>query len=62
MKVFTQNNSGESYIRELKEMADIASTQQEVYTQVPKNYEIVSISDININEFTGTVNILNLEI
>lgn len=62
LKVFTQNNSGESYIRELKEMANIASMQQEVYTQVPKNYEIVSISDININEFTGTVNILNLEI
>ena len=59
---FKKNNASEVYIKELNELVDITNQQQEVYTKIPNNYEIVSISDININEFTGTVNIINLEL
>ena len=59
---FKKNNDLEVYIRELNELVDITNQQQEVYAKIPSNYEIVSISDININEFTGTVNIINLEL
>ena len=55
-----QNN--DVYIRELKEMIDISSTQQEIYAKIPNNYKIFTISDMDIDNFTGTVNILNLEI
>ena len=59
---FKKNNASEVYIKELNELVNITNQQQEVYTKVPNNYKIVSISDININEFTGTVNIINLEL
>ena len=59
---FKKNNASEVYIKELNELVDITNQQQEVYAKIPSNYEIVSISDININEFTGTVNIINLEL
>ena len=59
---FKKNNASEVYIRELNELVDITNQQQEVYARIPNNYEIVSISDININEFTGMVNIINLEL
>lgn len=59
---FKKNNASEVYIRELNELVDITNQQQEIYAKIPSNYEIVSISDISINEFTGTVNIINLEL
>ena len=59
---FKENNASEVYIKELNELVDITNQQQEVYARIPNNYEIVSISDVNINEFTGTVNIINLEL
>ena len=59
---FKKNNASEVYIKELNELVDITNQQQEVYAKIPSNYEIVSISDVNINEFTGTVNIINLEL
>lgn len=59
---FKENNASEVYIKELNELVDITNQQQEVYAKIPNNYEIVSISDVNINEFTGTVNIINLEL
>ena len=59
---FKKNNASEVYIRELNELVDITNQQQEVYAKIPSNYEIVSISDISINKFTGTVNIINLEL
>ena len=46
---FKKNNVSEVYIRELNELVDITNQQEEVYTKIPSNYEIVSISDININ-------------
>ena len=59
---FKKNNASEVYIKELNELVDITNQQQEIYAKIPNNYEIVSISDVNINEFTGTVNIINLEL
>ena len=59
---FKENNASEVYIKELNELVDITKQQEEVYTKIPSDYEIVSISDVNINEFTGTVNIINLEL
>ena len=59
---FKKNNASEIYIKELNELVDITKQQEEVYAKIPSDYEIVSISDININEFTGTVNIINLEL
>ena len=59
---FKKNNASEVYIKELNELVDITKQQEEVYAKIPSNYEIVSISDVNINEFTGTVNIINLEL
>ena len=59
---FKKNNASEVYIKELNELVDITNQQQEIYAKIPSDYEIVSISDININEFTGTVNIINLEL
>ena len=59
---FKKNNASEVYIKELNELVDITKQQEEVYAKIPNDYEIVSISDVNINEFTGTVNIINLEL
>ena len=59
---FKKNNASEVYIKELNELVNITNQQQEIYAKIPNNYEIVSISDVNINEFTGTVNIINLEL
>ena len=59
---FKENNASEVYIKELNELVNITNQQQEIYAKIPSNYEIVSISDVNINEFTGTVNIINLEL
>ena len=59
---FKKNNASEVYIKELNELVNITNQQQEVYAKIPSNYEIVSISDVNINEFTGTVNIIYLEL
>ena len=59
---FKKNNASEVYIKELNELVDITNQQEEVYAKIPSDYEIVSISDVNINEFTGTVNIINLEL
>ncbi|MDY3801706.1 MAG: hypothetical protein SOZ95_06710 [Bacilli bacterium] len=59
---FKENNASEVYIKELNELVDITKQQEEVYAKIPSDYEIVSISDISINEFTGTVNIINLEL
>ena len=58
---FKKNNASEVYIKELNELVDITKQQEEVYAKIPSDYEIISISDININEFSGTVNIINLE-
>lgn len=62
LKIFEKDENNDVYIRELKEMIDISSTQQEIYAKIPNNYEIFTISDMDIDNFTGTVNILNLEI
>ena len=59
---FKKNNASEVYIKELNELVNITNQQQEIYAKIPNNYEIVSISGVNINEFTGTVNIINLEL
>ena len=59
---FKKNNASEVYIKELNELVDITNQQQEIYAKIPSNYEIISISDISINEFNGTVNIINLEL
>lgn len=59
---FKKNNASEVYIKELNELVNITKQQEEVYAKIPSNYEIISISDVNINEFTGTVNIINLEL
>lgn len=59
---FKKNNASEVYIKELNELVDITNQQEEVYAKIPSDYEIVSISDISINEFNGTVNIINLEL
>ena len=59
---FKKNNASEVYIKELNELVDITNQQQEIYAKIPNNYEIVSISDMDINEFGGTVNIINLEL
>ena len=59
---FKKNNASEVYIKELNELVNITKQQEEVYAKIPSDYEIVSISDVNINEFTGTVNIINLEL
>ena len=59
---FKKNNASEVYIKELNELVNITKQQEEVYAKIPSDYEIVSISDININEFTGTFNIINLEL
>lgn len=59
---FKKNNAPEAYIKELNGLVDITNQQNEVYAKVQNDYEIISISDININEFSGTVNILNLEL
>ena len=62
LKKKKKNNASEVYIKELNELVDITKQQEEVYAKIPSDYEIVSISDVNINEFTGTVNIINLEL
>ena len=59
---FKKNNVPEVYVKELSGLVDITNQQQEVYAKIQNNYKIISISDIGINEFSGTVNILNLEL
>lgn len=56
------NENINNYDKELNALIEISGQQNEVYTKTSKNYEILSISDIDINEFSGTVNILNLEL
>lgn len=59
---FKKNNAPEVYIKELNGLVEITDQQNEVYAKMSKNYEILSISDVDINEFSGTVNIINLEL
>lgn len=56
------NENINNYDKELNALIEISEQQNEVYAQMSKDYEILSISDIDINEFSGTVNILNLEL
>lgn len=56
------NENINNYDKELNALIEISGQQNEVYAKTSKNYEILSISDIDINEFSGTVNILNLEL
>lgn len=56
------NENISDYDKELNALIEISEQQNEVYAQMSKDYEILSISDIDINEFSGTVNILNLEL
>lgn len=56
------NENINNYDKELNALIEISGQQNEVYAKTSKNYEILSISDIYINEFSGTVNILNLEL
>lgn len=59
---FKKNNAPEVYIKELSGLVDITNQQNEVYAKMSKDYEILSISGVDINEFSGTVNIINLEL
>lgn len=56
------NENINNYDKELNALIEISEQQNEVYAQMSKDYEILSISDIDMNEFSGTVNILNLEL
>lgn len=56
------NENISNYDKELNALIEISEQQNEVYAQMSKDYEILAISDIDINEFSGTVNILNLEL
>lgn len=56
------NESINNYDKELNALIEITDQQNEVYAKMSKDYEIVSISGVSINEFSGTVNILNLEL
>lgn len=56
------NENISNYDKELNALIEISDQQNEVYAQTSKDYEIVSISGVDINEFSGTVNILNLEL
>lgn len=56
------NENISNYDKELNALIEISEQQNEVYAQMSKDYEILSISDIDTNEFSGTVNILNLEL
>lgn len=56
------NENISNYDKELNALIEISDQQNEVYAKTSKDYEIVSISGVDINEFSGTVNILNLEL
>lgn len=56
------NENINNYDKELNALIEISDQQHEVYAQTSKDYEIVSISGVDINEFSGTVNIINLEL
>ena len=56
------NENIDSYNEELNALIEITDQQNEVFAKMSKDYEILSISDVDINEFSGTVNILNLEL
>lgn len=56
------NENISNYDKELNALIEITDQQNEVYAKTSKDYEIVSISGVDINEFSGTVNILNLEL
>lgn len=56
------NENISNYDKELNALIEITDQQNEVYAKMSKDYEILSISGVNINEFSGTVNILNLEL
>lgn len=56
------NENINNYDKELNALIEISGQQNEVYAKTSKDYEILSISGMDINEFSGTVNILNLEL
>lgn len=56
------NENISNYDKELNALIEITDQQHEVYAQMSKDYEILSISGVDINEFSGTVNIVNLEL
>lgn len=56
------NENISNYDKELNALIEITDQQNEVYAKMSKDYEILSISGMDINEFSGTVNILNLEL
>ena len=56
------NENISNYDKELNALIEISDQQNEVYAKTSKDYEIVSISGVDINEFSGTVNIINLEL
>lgn len=56
------NENISNYDRELNALIEITEQQNEVFAKMSKDYEILSISGVDINEFSGTVNILNLEL
>ena len=56
------NENINNYDKELNALIEISGQQNEVYAETSKDYEILSISGMDINEFSGTVNILNLEL
>lgn len=56
------NENVNNYDKELNALIEISGQQNEVYAKTSKDYEILSISGVDINEFSGTVNILNLEL
>lgn len=56
------NENISNYDKELNALIEITNQQNEVYAKMSKDYEILSISGVDINEFSGTVNIINLEL
>lgn len=56
------NENISNYDKELNALIEITDQQNEVYAKMSKDYEILSISGVDINEFSGTVNIINLEL
>lgn len=56
------NENISNYDKELNALIEITDQQNEVYAKMSKDYEILSISGVDMNEFSGTVNIINLEL
>ena len=56
------NENIDDYDKELNALIELTDQQHEVYAKISKDYKIISISGMDINEFSGTVNILNLEL